>query len=210
MKRHPIILVETIIAAVIACLTMAICCGALLYVIKQSKYEEHKLLKEGMTWQRISHLRTILSNIQQKKGCDPFFLEATPSGHRLIFTLDNGDHVDPQLAHEVLAMMYVDPSQGLVLVTRAHPNRESMKQQNEQISIIWPDVERVHWKFALKPQDKENKPGIDTSATWQTQWPKEWGGYPAAIQITIEEKNNSKPYVITGIVFHNLDEIALV
>lgn len=208
MKRHSFILAETVIAGVLTALLIGICCGALLIFQKMVHSAEKRVSKAQTSYRQEAYLRHVLTQIVRSKD-DPFILEP-PSGRqseRLIFVLDNGEHVNPKLHGLVLAMLYVDKEYGLVLVIRSHPSRKVLDQKEEHVSVIWPNVDHMSWKFALRSKDKNEKPGLNDT-DWQTIWPKEWTGLPAVIQVTITEKGKQEPTEITSVVMNNLDYIA--
>ena len=210
MRRRSFILMETLIASSLAILVMLSCLTLFVALRRTSAFQQAALEKEGLRWRRASTLRWILSRIQRAET-DPFVLEDKDGpGQRLLFVFDHGPHIEPQLANEDLAQLYLDPHKGLVLVTRSHQKRGMIGQDKEETSVIWPGAKRISWRFALKPKDKNDKPGVENCLKdgWAAEWRSDWTGLPAVVQATIEDENNSQ-HVITAIVVRDIGEIKL-
>ena len=210
MRRHSFALMETLIASSLAILVMLSCLSIFVVLRRTSAFQQAALEKEGLRWRKASTLRWILSRIQ-RADADPFVLEDRDGpGQRLLFVFDHGPHIDPQLSNEDLAQLYIDPHKGLVLVTRPHQKRLLIGQDKEETSVIWPGAKKISWRFALKPKDKAEKPGIENSLKdgWAIEWRSDWTGLPAVVQATIEDEDNNQN-VITAIVVRDIGEIKL-
>lgn len=210
MRRHSFILMETLIASSLVVLVM-VSCLSLFFVFRKSTIRQSAALEqEGLRWRRASALRWILSRIQ-REGNDPFVLEDRDGpGQRLLFVFDHGPHIDPQLANEDLAQLYIDPYKGLVLVTRSHQKRAGIGQEREETSVIWPGARKVTWRFALKPKDKTEKTGAENCLEkgWSTEWRADWAGLPAVAKAIIEDENNIQ-HEVTAIVSRDIGVIKL-
>jgi hypothetical protein len=210
MRRRSFALMETLIALSLAVLVMVACLSLFVALRKTSAYQQAALERDGLRWRRSSTLRWILSHVQREKQ-DPFVLEDTGGpDQRLLFVFDHGTHIDPQLANEDLAQLYLDPQRGLVLVTRSHQKRRMMGQEKEETSVVWPGAKKITWRFALKPKDKKDKPGVEDCLKdgWATEWRSDWGDLPAIVQATIEDEDSDQN-VVTAIVVHDIEGIKL-
>ena len=210
-RRHSFLLIEALTASALTILTMLACISLFFFLWKASLRQQSDLEKDSLRWRRISSLRWTLSRIRRDHPEDPFIVESTngtPS--RLIFVFDHGVHVNPQLANLDLAQLYVDPDKGLVLVTRSHPKRTEIGQEEEVASVIWPGVKNIQWRFALRPQDKADKAGVEQylQDNWISTWRPDWTGLPAVIQATIEDEQNEQT-VVTAVVLQDIGAIML-
>jgi hypothetical protein len=190
---------------------MLACISLFFFLWKASLLQQKDLEREALRWRRISSLRWTLSRIKRTHKEDPFILEGNDGkATRLIFVFDHGVHVNPKLANNDVAQLYVDNQKGLVLVTRSHPKRAGIEQEDEVASIIWPGVKSIQWRFALRPKDKEDKAGIEQYAqdNWTIAWRPEWPGLPAVIQAIIEDEDNNTT-VVTAVILQDIDAITL-
>jgi hypothetical protein len=210
MRRRSFTLIETLIASSLVVLVMVSCLSLFFVFRKTSIRQSATLEQEGLRWRRASTLRWILSRIQRQEK-DPFVLEDRDGpGQRLLFVFDHGTHIDPQLANEDLAQLYIDPHKGLVLVTRSHQKRVGIGQEREETSVIWPGAQRITWLFALKAKDKSEKPGAENTLKdgWSTEWRSDWAGLPAVVKATIVDDKGIE-HVVTAIVGRDLGVIKL-
>jgi hypothetical protein len=210
VRRRSFILAETMIASSLAILVMLACVSLFIIVRTTSSRQQAALEKEGLRWRRTSSLRWILSRIQRDKK-DPFVLEDKDgSAQRLIFVFDHEVHIDPQLANEDLAQLYVDPQKGLVLVTRSHQKRGGAGQDREETSVLWPGARRVSWRFALKPKGKIDRTSLESYLKdgWADEWKSDWTDLPAVIQATIDDEDGVQNEV-TAIVSQDIGVIML-
>jgi hypothetical protein len=209
--RRSFILFETLTASVLALLTIAACTSLFFFLWKTSIRQQKEMEKEGLRWRRISTLRWTLSRIKRTNKEDPFVLDGSDGKNaRLIFVFDHGVHINPKLANSDLAQLYLDNKQGLVLVTRSHPKRACIGQDEEVASVIWPGVRSIQWRFAFRPKDKADKVGAEQymQDNWSTAWRPDWKGLPAVIQVIIEDEDNVKS-VVTAVVLQDIGAIAL-
>ncbi len=208
-QRRSFLLIESLTAASLSVLVMLACISLFFFLWRMSSRQQRDLERESQRWRRVSSLRWMLSRIQRANPTDPFFLEGNDGASpRLIFVFDHGVHLNPKLANVDLAQLYVDPREGLVLVTRSHPSRACVGQEEERASVLWPGVKSIRWKFALRPQDKDDTIGAeqDVEDNWLTAWRQEWSGLPAVIQAVIEEEDAVET-VVTAIVAKDIGAI---
>ena len=212
MRRRSFALAETLIASTLAILVMLTCLSLLVVLRKASIYQQAVLEREGTRWRRTSSLRWILSRIHRdERDKDPFVLEDRDGkDQRLLFVFDHGVHVDPQLSNEDLAQLYLDPHKGLVLVTRSHKKRGKAGQDREETSVVWPGAKKITWRFALKPGEKANRAGIESTLKdgWAMEWRAEWAGLPAVIQAVVVDEEGSENEV-TALVSPDIGAITL-
>jgi len=210
MRRRSFVLAETLIASSLAILVMATCLTLFVLVRKTSAYQQAALEKEGLLWRRSSSLRWVLSRILREDAKDPFVLEdGDGPAQRLLFVFDHGVHIDPQLANEDLAQLYIDPQRGLVLVTRSHQKRGGAGQNREETSVIWPGAKGITWRFALKPKDKTNRSGAENYSNegWVMEWRADWPGLPVVIQAAVEDGDGV--HEVTALVSRDIGAIPL-
>ena len=212
MRRRSFVLAETLIASTLAIMVMVACLSLFVILRKASVCQQAALEKEGTRWRRASSLRWILSRIHRDdRDKDPFVLENRDgTDQRLLFVFDHGVHIDPQLANEDLAQLYLDPHKGLVLVTRSHKKRGKAGQDREETSVIWPGARRIIWRFAPRPADKANRAGIENVLKdgWTMEWRAEWAGLPAVIQAVVVDEEGAENEV-TAIVSPDIGVITL-
>ena len=212
MRRRSFALAETLIASTLAIMVMLVCMSLFVILRKTSVYQQAALEKEGTRWRRASSLRWILSRIyRDDRDKDPFVLEDKDGAdQRLLFVFDHGVHIDPQLANEDLAQLYLDPHRGLVLTTRSHKKRGKAGQDREETSVLWPGAKKITWRFALKPADKANRVGIENVLKdgWTVEWRAEWAGLPAVIQAVVVDEEGAENE-ITAIVSPDIGVIRL-
>ena len=210
-RRRSFLLIEALTASTIALLTMTACISIFFFLWRASARQQKTLEEEGLRWRRASSLRWTLSRIKRPYQEDPCVLETGDgSTSRLIFVFDHGVHVNPKLSNLDLAQLYVDPQQGLVMVTRSHPTRASVGQEEEVASLIWPGVKNVRWRFALRPQDRADKIGAEQYAQddWITTWRQDWPGLPAVVQAIVEDEHHVET-IVTAVVVQDLGAIPL-
>jgi hypothetical protein len=210
-RRRSFLLIETITASALVLLTVLACFSFFFFVWKASLRQQADLEKESLRWRRISSLQWTLSRIKRDhKNEDPFVIDGNEGRNpRLVFVFDHGVHINPKLANNDLAQLYIDHQKGLVLVTRSHPKRAGVGQEEEVASIIWPGATEIKWRFALRPRDKEEKVGADLSEDhWTTTWRADWTGLPAAIQAIVTDEEGAVS-VVTAVILQDLGEITL-
>lgn len=201
MKRHSFLFAEMVVALLVASLVLTTCVGLFVHLWRTSTYLEQRVAREGERWRRTAYLRWLLSRIQRTSAKDPFVLE--DSG-RLIFTFDHGLHINPKLANQDVAQLYVDPSLGLVLVTRSHPRWASIREEKEVASVVWPGAVRVEWSFALPSEEAgslgNSAEGVRQKGGWFTAWKATWPHLPAAIQLKVYEASCAEPVILTALL----------
>ena len=209
-RRRSFLLIETLTASVLVLLTVLACFSFFFFVWKASIRQQADLEKESLRWRRISSLRWTLSRIHRDHKEDPFVIDTSEGkNQRLIFVFDHGVHINPRLANNDLAQLYIDPHKGLILVTRSHPKRAEIGQEEEVASIIWPGATEIKWRFALSPKDKEEKVGADFSDDhWTTTWRADWQGLPTAIQAIITDEDGTLS-VVTAVILQDIGEIRI-
>ncbi len=207
MKRNSFILFEVLIAGVLTVILIAICCGAMRIFQKTIHNTEKKIEERQLSQRQVAALRHVLGQITRGKE-DPFQLDPAAGNiaERLLFVFDNGYHANAQRNGVVLAVLYVNKDHELVLVTRAHPTRKQLKQTEEYATVLWRNVESISWRFALSPNDPDEKTG-KVDKDWQTIWPDSWKGLPAVIQAIVQEKGRESPTKITSVILSELGTI---
>lgn len=210
-QKKSFLLIEAVTASILALIAMLACISIFFFLWKASSHQQSALEKESLHWRRVSTLRWTLSRIKRSAKDDPFTLQENDGiRSRLIFVFDHGAHVNPKLSNDDLAQLYVDPEKGLILVTRSHPKRFCIGQEEEVASLIWPGVKNIEWRFAIRPKDKTNLVGVDQylKDNWVTTWRAEWPGLPAVIQAIITEEDNRQT-IVTAIALKDLGAILL-
>jgi hypothetical protein len=209
-QKKRFLLLEGLTASMLSVLAMMACISLFFLLWRSSTHQQNELEQEGLRWRRVSSLRWTLSRIKRPNKEDPFVVDDALSGSRLIFVFDHGVHVNPKLANWDLAQLYIDPQKGLVLVTRSHPKRSCIGQEEEEASVIWPRAKTIQWRFAIRPKDRNDKPGIEQyeQNKWVSTWRPDWPGLPAVIQAIVTDEKDVE-HVITAIVLQDIGEIAL-
>jgi hypothetical protein len=210
-RRRSFVLIETLTASALTVLTMLACISLFFFLWQASLRQQKDLEREGLRWRRISSLRWTLSRVKRPHKEDPFVLEGSDGKEsRLVFIFDHGVHINPKLANNDLAQLYLDKQRGLVLVTRSHPKRACIGHEDEVAAVIWPGVKSLQWRFAVRPKDRESMVGAEQyiQDNWMTTWRSDWPGLPAIIQAIVEEEDNVTT-VITAVVLQDIGPITL-
>jgi hypothetical protein len=209
-QRRSFFLLETLVASSLTLIVVIGCLSVFVLMWRASIRQQDHLKQESLRWRRVSTLRWTLSRIRRECKEDPFVLEGTGPLARLVFVFDHGVHIDPKLANNDLGQLYIDEKKGLVLVTRSHPKRGVIGQEEEQASVIWPNAKSISWRFAMCQKDIANKPGAEESLQdqWAPLWRPDWPGLPAVIQASIRDEDDVET-VVTAILVQDIGVITL-
>ena len=209
-KRHPFVLTEALVASTLAILVVVACLSIFVLLWNSSTRQQAQLTADTMHWRKVTALRWTLSRIRRVPNEDPFFVEGTGQEARLVFVFDHGLHVNPKLANYDLGQLYIDKEQGLVLVTKSHPKRGAIGQEEEVATVIWPNAREIFWRFAVNPTTVSENVGMTESLDqgWTSTWKNEWTKLPAVIEATIVD-DSPEPEVVTAIVARDIGPLTL-
>lgn len=168
IKKRPVTLLELLISIVLTIVILT----TLLFFYRQVGLigiETDKVMADNFRMRYVeSRLAKILPNTVADKGDDNkdfvFFSVndeglTKPGSQSLIFTFDNGVSLDKEFSNHVLARIYVDKDNNLMLAYWPSPKRwlngviPPIKKE-----VLLEGADSVRFEFYIPPEKKENKP----------------------------------------------------
>lgn len=193
MKRS-FALIEVLISFSLAIILLSIG-TTLIYSFAQAKTRSTNQFETTLSHHmRCSQLRALLSTMVHVKERKPLLAlsGAHPKDKKLLFTRNNGIFFDPQLANDVLALLFIDED-GLKVALHADPSRKDMEQTREKVYLLWPKAKDFSWQFLGK------KNLSSQTLEWCDEW-KEDEEMPLALRLTLDISEQKEKEIITAVI----------
>lgn len=141
-----------------------------------------------------------------------FFLKRDKTHPSLYFSTDNGVDPHPLFSSTVIAALTVDSHQQLLLTLWPdfdRLRRDKLQDSPPQRSLcLLKDIQSVSYRFLAPPLPPDKIPQSITPTEFSSDWPKELGLLPAAIEITIKTKEE-KEYILSYLIPETLQNIQM-
>jgi len=199
MKRG-FALIEVLISFSLAIILLSIG-TTLIYSFSQAKTRSRNQFEAALSHHvRRSQLSALLSTMTYVKERKPLLAlsGSHPKDKKLTFTKNNGVFFDPQLANDVIALLFIDED-GLKVALHADPSRKEMEQTREKVYLLWPKVRDFSWQFLGK------KNLSSQTLEWCEEW-KEEEGLPLALRLTLDISDQKEKEVITAVLHESIQK----
>lgn len=190
---------------------------------KNEKEQFHQLYIEN----RLGRILPRIISEYDAKGHFVFFTHRLNSDasktEGLTFLFNNGSDLNSQNASEVLARLFVDQQNRLVLATWPSTKNKKFWDNSTTIAgkqILLEDVESLSFKFYIpKERDRsliEEKLGVKKESSesstegasgWVDKWPKSKKYLPAMIKVIIKIKEKKMPFYFSYPLSHSAQVI---
>lgn len=208
MRRHSFILIEIVVATILAGLLVTSALGLGYYCFKTARFYEKAIETEEQHMARIVTLRSILRSIQREDK-DPFYVVHGHSSDHLFFTFFAGNRHEHAGSNERFGQLYVNEQQQLIFVYSTYSKKVEIDLREDQAVVLWPNVQRITFSFVIKSQQRKSIPGIESleQGGYLSTWEKDWPELPAVIVASIYEKGKKEPTKVSSILAHSVQEI---
>jgi len=207
-NKRPFSLVELLIAMSLVTMVLGILFGLFWY---KARIVHHlTALKQDAELVRLAHARcqTIFSNIVHGKKNQHFFFTASDHGHpSLIFTFKNGVDHEQLFSDDVLAKLFLDQDNQLVLVIWPNPEKANATEKySMRKEILLDHVTECTMEFWKAPENNTN-PVQNNSGEWITSWKKDDRKNPLMIKLRIEREDPREALVFSFVNPATFEEI---
>ncbi len=125
-----------------------------------------------------------------------------PDSFTLTFLFDNGPSINTPFANTVLAKIFVDKDNRLIMALWPHPKLWSTMKPPMNLEVLMENVDKVTYKFYVPmkdPKENEQNPNPELRpGSWVDQWRREYGQIPGIVKVEVHSKEaNGKPKMTT-------------
>jgi type II secretory pathway pseudopilin PulG len=207
-RRRGFILVEVVIAAILAAILTTAVLGLFYQCFKTSRYYEKAIEREGLQMARAIKLRSILRSIKMKDK-DPFYVIKENDSDHLFFSCFPGNRYEIGGSNELYGQLLVNGSHELIFVYSSHSSKTAVHTRGDNAVVLWPNVRKISFSFVPNSRQRMSIPGLESLEKEGSLgiWEKEWNELPAVIIATLYEQGEKEPITVSSIVLNSLQEI---
>ncbi len=207
-RSHGFVLVEILVAAILAGILTTAALGMLYQCYKTSQYYEKAIEKEELHMASVIKLRSILRSVR-KEAKDPFYVLREQDSDHLFFSCFPGIRYETEGSNERYGQLYVNEKHELVFVYSSHSTKTAIHPRGDHAVVVWPNVQKITFSFVPNKKQRASIPGVESLMKdgYLETWEKDWHELPAVIIASLHEKGKKEPTKVSSIVLSSLQEI---
>lgn len=200
-KKHPMTLVEVLIAFFILSILLTIVFGffhELAKIDQFTRYQEEKTFQRRYLEFRLNHLFSHLVNESDGTRREFIFYAEAPSGlsksTSLVFTYNNGVRQDATYAGDVVSRLYVNEKKQLCLLTWPLKAKNQDPYYGDMFKdVLCENVEKISFDFFAGSKPTVNQPLGPIRNRWQEEWQTGYKEMPVLMKIRLYITKTNNP-----------------
>lgn len=137
-----------------------------------------------------------------------------PDSFTLTFLFDNGPSINTPFANSVLAKLFVDKDNRLIMALWPHPKLWSSMKPPMNLEVLMENVDKVTYKFYVpmtEPKENDQNPNPELRpGSWVDQWRREYGQIPAIVKVEVYSKGANGHPKLTTFAYPLIDKTKVI